>query len=81
MGLSRYILISSIMTFFSVSKSSTRSVGLQDVRQNVERLRKILGQAGHVIERVFFRRLCVVLGTDPIEVVVDGRPRRADLSL
>ncbi len=61
-----------MMTCFSVSKSSTRKRRPEDVSQNVERLRQVLRQASHVIERVFFRRLRVVLGTDPIEVVVDG---------
>ena len=44
----------------------------QDVRQDVEGLRKVFGQAGHVVERVFFGRLRIVLGTHAIEVVVDG---------
>ena len=59
-----------MMTFFSVSKSSAQRRP-QDVRQNVERLRQILGQTRHVIERVLFRCLRVVLRADAIEVVVD----------
>ena len=61
-----------MMTFFSVSKSSTRKRRPQDVGEDVEGLRKILGQAGHVVERVFLGRLRIVLGADPIEVAVDG---------
>ena len=72
MGLSRYIRISSMITCFSVSKSSPRKRRPEDVGQDVEGLRKILGQAGDVIERVFLRGLGVVLGADPVEVAIDG---------
>ena len=61
-----------MMTFFSVSKSATRKRRSKDVGEHVERLRKILGQAGYVVERVFFGRLRIVLGAHPIEVAVDG---------
>ncbi len=54
--------------------------GAQDVGQDVERSRQILGQAGDVIERVFFGGLRVVLGADAVEVAVDRQrvaPRRS----
>ena len=68
-----------MITCFSVSKSSTAQRRPEDVRQDVEGLRKILGQAGDVVERVFLGGLRVVLGADAVEVAVDGHgvaPRR-----
>ena len=56
-----------------------QSVGPEDVREDVEGLGKVLGQAGDVVERVFLRGLGVVLGADAVEVAIDGHgvaPRR-----
>ena len=68
-----------MITFFSVSKSSPRKLGPEDVGEDVEGLRQILGQAGDVVERVLLRGLGVVLGPDAVEVAVDRQrvaPRR-----
>ncbi len=46
-------------------------VRTEDVREHVEGLRQILGQAGDVVKRVLLRRLRVVLGPHPVEVAVD----------
>ena len=66
-----------MITFFSVSKSSLAERGAEDVGQDVEGRRKILGQAGDVIERVFLGGLGVVLGADPVEVAIDRQRHRA----
>ena len=47
--------------------------GPEDVGQDVEGRRQVLGQAGDVVERVFLGGLRVVLGPDAVEVAVDGQ--------
>ena len=70
-----------MITFFSVSKSSPRKRRPEDVGEDVEGLRKVLGQAGDVVERVFLGGLRVVLGADAVEVAVDGQGVAARRSL
>ena len=47
--------------------------GAEDVGEDVEGRRQVLGQAGDVVERVFLGGLGVVLGADAVEVAVDGQ--------
>jgi hypothetical protein len=63
-----------MITCFSVSERRA-----EDVRQDVEGRRQVLGEAGHVVERVLLGGLGVVLGADAVEVAVDLQgvaPRR-----
>ncbi len=61
-----------MITCFSVSKSSLRRVGRRMSDRTSKAAGQIFGEARHVIERVFFRGLGVVLGADLVEVAVDG---------
>ena len=60
-----------MITCFSVSKSSLAERRTEDVGEDVEGRRQILGQAGDVVERVFLGGLGVVLGADAVEVAID----------
>ena len=45
----------------------------KDVGQDVEGFGEVFGKAGDMVEGVFFGSLGVVLGADPVEVLVDGQ--------
>ena len=62
-----------MITFFSVSKSSSRRLGRRMSERTSKDLREVLGQAGDVVEGVFLGGLRVVLGADAVEVAVDGQ--------
>ena len=66
-----------MITCFSVSKSSPRSVGRRMSERTSKACGQVLGQAGDVVERVFLGGLGVVLGADAVEVAIDGQRRRA----
>ena len=70
-----------MITFFSVSKSSSRRVGRRMSERTSKAGGQILRQAGHVIERVFLGGLGIVLGAHAVEVAVHGQGVAAGRSL
>ena len=76
-GWSSYIWISSMITFFSVSKSSSRSDGRMMSAKQLDRRGLILGQHRRVVDRVFFAGEGVVVGAHLVELAVHvfGRAR------
>ena len=60
-----------MITFFSVSKSSSRRLGRRMSERTSNACGQVLGEAGDVVERVLLGGLGVVLGTDAVEVAVD----------